>query len=139
MTVRERDFETIRGRVGKPMHAVRAEIMILPLFAVRHDRRACGFKPLNGVSNRIFIEGVEARILAVALCDSFDEINGPWDTADWLGGYRDWRRLGHTCCLARSIVDLTVFGSIGFQGIHRDETNALLIALAPGSSAIGKL
>jgi hypothetical protein len=71
------------------MHAIGAEIVILPLFAVGNDRRPCGFKPFNGVSNRIFIERVEARILAVALCDSFDEINGPWDTADWLGGYRD--------------------------------------------------
>jgi hypothetical protein len=109
------------------MHTVRAEIMILPRFAVRNDRRACGFKPFNGVSNRIFEARVEARILAVALCDSFDEINGPWDTADWLGGYRDWHRLGHTCCLARSIIDLTVFGSIGISGYssRRDERERL--------------
>ncbi len=77
------------------MYAVRAEIMILPLFAVRNDRRACGFKPLNGVSNRIFIERSEVRILTVAPCDSLDQINGSWDTADWLGGYRDWGWLGH--------------------------------------------
>src|SRR5258708_38324680 len=31
MTVRERNYETIRGRVRKPMHAVRAKILILPL------------------------------------------------------------------------------------------------------------
>ncbi len=76
------------------MHAVRREIVILPLFAVRNDRRPCGFKPLNGISNRIFIERMEIRILAVSLCDSLDQINGSWDTANWLGGYRDWRRLG---------------------------------------------
>ncbi len=23
-------------------------------------------------------------------------INGPWDTANWLGGYGVWRKLGHT-------------------------------------------
>src|ERR1700680_2715196 len=112
MTVRERNYETIRGGVRKPMHAVRAEIVILLLFAVRNNRRAGGFKPFNGVSNGIFIERVEARILAVALCGSFDEVDGPWDAADWLGRYRDWRRLGHIWCLARSIIDLTVFGSI---------------------------
>ncbi len=85
------------------MHAVRAEIVILPLFAVRNNRRACGFKPLNGISNRIFIERSEIRILTVASCDSLDQINGSWDTANWLGGYRDWCRLGHTYRLARSI------------------------------------
>jgi hypothetical protein len=31
MTVRELNYETIRGRVRKPMHAVRAKILILPL------------------------------------------------------------------------------------------------------------
>src|ERR1700687_1991414 len=87
MTVRERDFETIRGRVRKPMHAVRREIVMFPLLAVRHDRRACGFKPLDGVSNRLFIERSEAGILAVALCDSLDEIKRSRNTANWLGGY----------------------------------------------------
>ena len=71
------------------MKAVRAEIMILPLFAVRNDRRARGFKPLDGISNGIFIERGEVRILSVALCDSLDQINGSWDTANWLGGYGD--------------------------------------------------
>jgi len=52
--------------------------MILPLFAVRNDRRACGFKPLNGISNRIFIARGEIRILTVAFCDSLDQINGFW-------------------------------------------------------------
>ena len=89
------------------MHAVRAEIVILPLFAVRHHRRASSFKPFNGVSNGIFIERSEVGILTVALCDSFDEINGSWDTANWLGGYLDCRRLGHTYRLAQSIIDLS--------------------------------
>jgi len=57
MTVCERDGETIRGRVRKPMHAVRREIEILALFAVGNDRRARRFEPLDGVSNRIFIDG----------------------------------------------------------------------------------
>ncbi len=78
------------------MHAVRREIVILPLFAVRNDRRACGFKPLNGVANRIFIERREVRILTVAFCDALDEINGSRDTANWLGGYSNWNRLSHT-------------------------------------------
>lgn len=29
------------------------------------------------------------RILTIAFCDSADEIKGPWDTANWLGGYGD--------------------------------------------------
>jgi hypothetical protein len=77
---------------------MRAEVVILALFAVRNDRRACGFKPFNGVSNGIFIERGEVGILFVAFRDSLDETNGSWDTADWLGTYRDWRWcwLGHT-------------------------------------------
>jgi hypothetical protein len=63
--------------------------MILPLFAVRHDRRARGFKPFNGISNSIFIERGEAGILTVALRDSFDEISGSWDTANWRHRYGD--------------------------------------------------
>src|SRR5260370_4216555 len=58
------------------MHAVRREIEILPLFAVGTPRRARRFEPLDGVSNRIFEERSEARIFAVALCDSLDEIRG---------------------------------------------------------------
>src|SRR3979490_2967026 len=101
MTVRERNYETVRSGVGKSMHAVGVEIVILPLFAVRNHRRACGFKPLNGVSNRIFVKRSEVGILTVALCDSLDQIDGPWDTANWLGGYSDWRRRSHTYRLAR--------------------------------------
>src|SRR6202171_1812631 len=56
MAIRERDLETVRGHVRKPMDAVRREIVMLPLFAVRNDRRAGGFEPFDGVSNRIFIE-----------------------------------------------------------------------------------
>src|SRR5258706_8553448 len=85
MTVCERDCETIRGRVRKPMHAVRREIEILPLFAVGNDRRARRFEPLDGVSNRIFEERSEARIFAVALCDSLDEIGGAWGAVTHAG------------------------------------------------------
>ena len=68
------------------MHAVRAEITILPLLAVRKAGRACGFKPLNGISNRIFIERSEVGIVTVASCDSLDQINWSWDAANWLVG-----------------------------------------------------
>jgi len=42
------------------MHAVRQEIVILPLFAVRDDRRVCGFEPFDGVSNCTFIQSETA-------------------------------------------------------------------------------
>ena len=87
MTVRERDLETVRGHVRKPVDAVRREIVMLSLFAVRNDRRAGGFEQLDGVSNRIFIEWSELRILTVASYDSLDKIDWSWDTANWLGGY----------------------------------------------------
>jgi len=87
MTVRERYLETVRGHVRKPMDAVRCEIVMLSLFAVRNDQRAGGFEPFDGVSNRIFIEWSEVRILTVASCDSLDKIEWSWDTANWLGGY----------------------------------------------------
>jgi hypothetical protein len=78
------------------MHAIGAEIVTLPRFPARNDRRACGFKPPNGISNRIFMVRGEMRILTVAPCDSFDQINRSWDDANWLGGYRDWRGLDHS-------------------------------------------
>src|SRR6202165_1594769 len=87
MTVRERYLKTVRGHVRKPMDAVRCEMVMLSLFAVRNDRRAGGFEPFDGVSNRIFIEWSEVRILTVASCDSLDKIEWSWDTANWLGGY----------------------------------------------------
>ena len=90
VTVCERDGETIRGSVRKPVHAVRRETEILPLFAVGHDRRARGFKPLDGVSNRILKERSEVRIfvgiLTAASSDSLDQSKRPWDAANWLGG-----------------------------------------------------
>jgi hypothetical protein len=27
--------------------------------------------------------------------DCLDKISGSWDTANWLGGYGDWRNLDH--------------------------------------------
>ena len=89
MTIREWDCEAVRRCVRKPMHAVRGEIVILPLFAVCDNRRARGLKSLNGVSNRIFIERCEIRILTVAFCDSVDQSQRSWDAANWLGGYAD--------------------------------------------------
>jgi hypothetical protein len=61
--------------------------VILPLFAVGDDRRARGLEPLDGVSNRNFVERSEVGILAVRFCDPVDEIDGSWDAADRLGGY----------------------------------------------------
>src|SRR6266850_4791154 len=103
MTIRERDYETIRRCIRKPMNTVRREIVILPLFAVCDNRRACGFKPLNGISNRIFIERSKIRILTVAFCDSVDELNGSRDAAYWLGRYGNGCRLGHTQAFSRTI------------------------------------
>src|SRR5207245_10241112 len=91
----DRNGETIRGCIRKTMHAVRREIVILGLFTVRNHRRACGFKALDGVSNRSFIERSQVRIGTVAFCDSLDEISGPRNAANRLGGYGDWRRLSH--------------------------------------------
>src|SRR4029077_9532753 len=102
MTVGERDYETIGGCVRKPIYAVRREIVVLPLFAVGNDRRACGFKSLYGVSNRCFIERSEVRILAIAFCDALDQINRSRNTSNWLGGYTDWYRLGHIARLSHA-------------------------------------
>src|SRR5437867_1989090 len=90
VTVCEWDGEAIRGRVREPMHAVGRETDILPLFAIGHDRRARGFKPLDGVSNCILKERSEVRIfvgiLTAASSDSLDQSKRPWDAANWLGG-----------------------------------------------------
>jgi hypothetical protein len=48
-----------------------------------------GVGDINRVSDRIFIERSDVRILTLAFCDSFDEINWSWDTVNWLDGYGD--------------------------------------------------
>jgi hypothetical protein len=63
--------------------------VILPLFTVRDHWRACGLESLNGISNRIFIEKLKARILTAGCGDPLDEFDGPWNTANWLRGYSD--------------------------------------------------
>jgi len=47
------------------------------------------------------------------------------DTADWLGRYRDWRRLGHTYRLARSIIDLS--------GVNNNRSSNLPISSLKGA------
>jgi len=86
------------------MHAVRAEIVMLSLFTIGHDRRACAFKAFNGVSNGNVTERSEFGVLTVSLFDSLNGLNGSGDTADRLARYRDWRRLNHSCRLAQSII-----------------------------------
>src|SRR6266404_1231473 len=97
MTVREWDFEPVRGRVRKPMYAVCQEIVILPLFAVRDDRRSRGFKPFDGVSNCLFVERGKGGVLAIDLGEFLDEIRRPRNAANGLRGYGDQGRLsvGH--------------------------------------------
>src|SRR6266851_3841054 len=107
MTITKRDCETIRRCVRKPMNTVSREIVVLLLFAVCDDRRACGFKPLDGISNRIFIKKSELRIFIVALCNFLDEIDGSWNTTDWLGRYSDrWRLNNYFIVVGWPHVDL---------------------------------
>jgi len=63
--------------------------VVLSLFAVRDDGRACGLEPLDRVSNGDFVESSEAGILAACSCDPLDEIERPGDAADRLGGMID--------------------------------------------------
>src|ERR1700739_1391905 len=74
-----------------------AEIAVLPLFATRINWRACALQLFNGASNPIFSARSEVGVLTFAFRDPLDKINGPCDTADWLDGYGERRRLGHNC------------------------------------------
>src|SRR5260370_29667308 len=85
MAISERDCETARSCIRKPMYAIRREIVILPLFAVCDDGRACSFEPPNCVSNCLVIKRSEVRIFTVAFCGSY----WSWDTTDRLGRYVD--------------------------------------------------
>jgi hypothetical protein len=38
--------------------------------------------------------------------DSLDKISGSWDTANWLGGYGDWRKLDHLTPYGRKFSSL---------------------------------
>src|SRR5712691_12262049 len=81
------------------MHAVRQEIVILFLFAVSNDWRACGFELFDGVSNCVFIERSKGRILTTEFGDSLEEVMRPRDTANGLGRYAGWCKfsVGHAC------------------------------------------
>jgi hypothetical protein len=81
------------------MNAVRQEIVIFPLFAVGNDWRAAGFEAFDSVSNCVFVERSESRILTIELAKFLDEIKRSCDTANGLGGYGDWYRLSvaHAC------------------------------------------
>src|SRR5437763_5357506 len=52
VTGRERDLETVRRDIREPLHRIRPEIMILPLFAIGDDRRTRRLEPLDGIANR---------------------------------------------------------------------------------------
>jgi hypothetical protein len=86
------------------MHAVRAEIVMLSLFTIGQDGRACAFNMFSEVSNGSVMERSEFAVLTVCLFDSLNQVNGSGNTADRLGGYRDWPRLHHSCRLAQSII-----------------------------------
>ncbi len=69
----ESELETIRRRVGQPMHAIRGEIVILPLFTIGDDRRAGGFKSLNGVADGFIIERIKLWIRSIPTGESLDQ------------------------------------------------------------------
>ena len=73
---RERDLEAVRGGVRQPVHAVRPEVVVLPLLAVGDDRRAGGLEPLDGVADRLVVERVQRRVGAVSRRDRLDEPRG---------------------------------------------------------------
>jgi hypothetical protein len=81
------------------MYAVCQEIVILPLFAVRDDRRSSGFKPFDGVSNGLFVERGKGGVFAIAFGEFLDESRRPRNAADGLRGYVDQGgpSIGHAC------------------------------------------
>jgi hypothetical protein len=81
------------------MYAVCQEIVILPLFAIRDDRRSCGFEPFDSVSSCIFVKSGKGGVLAVDLGEFLDEIRRPRNAANGLSGYDDRGRssVGHAC------------------------------------------
>src|SRR5260370_28772957 len=103
MTVRERNHEASLCRVRKSMHAVRAEIVMLSLFTIGHDGRACAFKAFNGVSNGSVIERSEFGVLTVCGFDSLNQVNGSGDTPYPLGVYSVWRPINPSWRPAQSL------------------------------------
>jgi hypothetical protein len=59
------------------MRAVAAEIVMLSLFTIGRDRRACAGKALHGVLKRNVIERGEFAVLTVSLFDPLHGRNGP--------------------------------------------------------------
>ena len=131
MTGRERDLEAVRVHVRQSVHAIRPEVMVLSLLAVRDHRRGGGLKPLNGIPNRLVIKRVQLWVGAVACRNSLDQPKGPRNASDrfcWDCHQRDsfhWI-LGTTGPFRRYAgVDLTRFPS------GRDCESILLPTLKP--------
>ena len=82
---RERDLEAVRARVRQPVHAVRPEIVILPLLAVGDHRRAGGLESLDGVPNGLIENGIQHRIVGVAQSlNGLHQLTWPRNATNWL-------------------------------------------------------
>ena len=97
MAGREGDREAVGVGVRQPLHGIGPEIVILPLLAVGDDRGAGGLEPLDGVADRLLVQGIQARVVHAFSGDRLDQLLGPRDAADRLRG--NW---GHARRRARS-------------------------------------
>src|SRR6185503_16337553 len=87
----KRDFEALGRGIGKTVHAVSPEVLVLALLAIRDHGRTRRLEPFDGVLERLFVHRVEGRTRAVAGgCHRLDQPGRPGDAADRFG--RDCHR-----------------------------------------------
>src|SRR2546428_12162370 len=87
MAVREGDGDAVGSQVLQAVDWVGRKAR-LSLFTVGDHRGAGCLELLDGVPDRLLVEGVEARLCnpsAVELCDAFEELARPRDTPDRFG------------------------------------------------------
>ena len=82
VTRREGNLEAVGSRVREPMNAIRPEIMVLALLAVRDHRRSGRLELRDRVSNGRIVQRLQGWILGVR-SDGLNQRRGARDAADW--------------------------------------------------------
>jgi hypothetical protein len=66
--------------------AIGSEIVIFALFAVGDHGRTSRFETRDRVADRLFIEGIKRRIVAIRFGQRRNQRKRPWDAANGFGG-----------------------------------------------------
>src|ERR1700720_2077451 len=82
----EWQFESIRRGIQQPLDAVSREVVILSLLPVGDNRRTCGLKLLDRLTDGFVVKWLQTRMEATVLLDRIKQFRRPRNTPNRLGG-----------------------------------------------------